>query len=63
MRTLKEELIWINEWRSPKSFLEALDRWIMYYNNSYLHSTLGYQSSVSYEDNYYRHDTLLENAC
>jgi len=63
MRTLKEELIWINEWRSSKSFLEALDRWIMYYNNSYLHSTLAYQSPVSFEDNYYRHDTLLENAC
>jgi len=63
MRTLKEELVWVNEWKSPKSFIEALDIWIEYYNNSYLHSTLGYQSPVSFEDNLKHHDTLLVNAC
>ena len=63
MRTMKEELVWINEWNSPKKFLEALDRWIDYYNNSYLHSTLGYQSPASFEEEFNRHDTRLVNAC
>jgi len=63
MRTLKEELVWINEWKSPKVFLKALDRWIGYYHNSYLHSTLGYRSPVSFEKQFNRRTTRSEKAC
>jgi len=43
--------------------LIVLDSWIVYYNNSYLHSTLGYQPPASFEDNIKHHDTFLKNAC
>jgi len=63
MRTMKEELVWINEWTSPGTFLEALDAWIDYYNNSYLHSTLGYTAPDMFEKQFNRFDTHLEKAC
>jgi len=60
---MKEELVWINEWTSPGAFFEALDRWIVYYNNSYLHSTLGYTSPARFEEQFNRLNTYLEKAC
>jgi transposase InsO family protein len=66
MRTLKEELVWINEWRTPTSFLKALDDWIERYNTSYLHSSLGYMPPNTFEQNYRKNmttNTLLKSAC
>jgi len=50
MRTMKEELVWLREWKSPKLFYDELEQWIERYNSSYLHSALGYQSSQKFED-------------
>jgi putative transposase len=33
MRTVKEELVWIREWKSPVAFMEALEEWVRKYNN------------------------------
>ena len=63
MRTMKEELVWINEWRSPKTFFEALDRWIDTYNSSYLHSSLGYKTPEQFEAQITSQNTLLKSAC
>jgi transposase InsO family protein len=63
MRTLKEELVWLREWKSPSIFFEALNSWLDEYNNSYLHSTLGYQSPVRFEQDHIGHNTLLQKAC
>lgn len=49
MRTLKEELVWINEWLSPQEFFCKLERWIEYYNNEYLHSSLKYKTPAYFE--------------
>ena len=49
MRTLKEELVWIHEWRSPSMFIQALERWVDNYNNEYLHSALNYQTPAEFE--------------
>lgn len=49
MRTLKEELVWINDWHSPNEFFYKLERWIEYYNNEYLHSSLNYQTPAYFE--------------
>jgi putative transposase len=40
-RTLKEECLWLQEWRSPCTFISALERWIDDDNEHYLHSALG----------------------
>jgi len=63
MRTLKEELVWINEWRSPGAFFTALDRWINEYNRNYLHSALGYKSPEAFEQETQGPRTLLKEAC
>ena len=66
MRTLKEELVWINEWTSPTAFFKALDQWIKQYNNSYLHSALGYMPPEKFENEFNQKQqkrTILKQAC
>jgi transposase InsO family protein len=63
MRTLKEELVWANEWRSPRAFTEALDDWIDFYNTRYLHSTLGYRSPEAVERELLNPRLPLKEAC
>jgi len=52
MRTLKEELLWVREWSSVAELTTELDRWIEYYNESYLHSVLGYRPPNQAEETY-----------
>lgn len=49
IRTLKEDFVWLNEWRTPFEFEEGLKAWINRYNNDYPHSSLGYQTPVQFE--------------
>jgi len=56
-RTMKEELIWLREWRSPFELTEALNKWVEYYNNHYLHSALGYKSPNQFEEEYRNRQT------
>jgi putative transposase len=63
LRTLKEELVWLREWTSPSVFFQAFDRWIVEYNNSYLHSALGYRSPEAFEAKHLGHVTPLAAAC
>ena len=52
MRTLKEELIWLREWRSHQEVQLALANWIEYYNEKYRHSALGYKTPRQFELDY-----------
>ncbi len=52
MRTMKEELIWSNDWLSYGQLSAALDRWVHEYNTHYLHSALGYVAASVYEKKY-----------
>ena len=51
-RTMKEELLWLREWRSPFELTDALGKWVDYYNREYLHSALGYKSPNQFEEEY-----------
>lgn len=51
-RTMKEELLWLKEWRSPFELTDDLNEWIAYYNQDYLHSALGYKSPNKFEEEY-----------
>jgi putative transposase len=64
MRTLEEELIWLREWTSPFELEEALSGWISGYNQSYLHSSLGYKTPSAYEQQWINdhQNTLLATA-
>lgn len=44
IKTLKEDCLWINEFKSFKEAKRKILEWIDYYNNEYPHSTIGYRS-------------------
>ena len=63
IRTLKEECLWLREWRSPFEVAEALTQWFESFNVSYLHSSLGYRTPAAYERaHHHSHQTLLAPA-
>ena len=52
MRTLKEELLWLEEFAGLDEAYDKISVWIDFYNKRYLHSALGYKSPVEYEQIY-----------
>lgn len=63
MRTLKEELIWLREWRDQYELSVAIDTWMETYNETWLHSALGYRTPNRFEETYnLTTRTLLEIA-
>jgi putative transposase len=64
MRTIKEELIWLREWRDASELSAAVGRWIEQYNDGWLHSALGYRTPNQTAETYnLTTRTLLQNAC
>jgi len=54
MRTIKEELIWLNDFASFEQAKDALAHWIENdYNKLYVHSTLGYMSPEEFEKQFH----------
>lgn len=50
MRTIKEELVWLKEWRSPFEFASRFERWAeVDYNQNYRHSTLKNKTPLMFE--------------
>ena len=62
IRTMKEELLWLREWKNEREFKLELDKWVEYYNKSYLHSAHGYLAPVHAEDEYYSNHASKLNA-
>ena len=56
---MKEELLWLREWTSPFELADALKEWIQYYNEEYLHSTLGYMPPNKFEEEYWNNQITL----
>jgi transposase InsO family protein len=55
MRTLKEEVIWLNEFETLQEAQDKIGRWInAFYNKLYVHSSLGYMSPEEFEASYNR---------
>ncbi len=49
IRTIKEDLIWINEWKSSSNLEEKLKAWIVKYNTNFPHSSLNYKTPDQFE--------------
>ena len=63
MRTIKEEVIWLNEFSSLEEAKEKIGHWIeVDYNKLYVHSELGYLSPEEFEEQYLRQIFLKEAA-
>ena len=58
MRTMKEELIWPRKWENESELSLALNKWVEYYNRSYLHSAYGYHSPEEKEAEFYSKNNL-----
>jgi hypothetical protein len=52
MRTLTEECLWWHEWTCPFELLQALEDWIRYDHEQYLHSALAYKTPAQFERDY-----------
>ena len=61
IRTLKEECLWLREWENLFELADELKNWTEYYNQSYLHSALGYRPPALAEADYYQGKTLLKS--
>jgi putative transposase len=61
IRTMKEECLWLNEWTNPLEMVNDLSEWVEKYNNSYLHSALGYKPPARAEAEYFE-KTLIKTA-
>lgn len=47
--TLKEDLIWLEEWESLEEAEKAITKWFDWYNTQYIHSSLNYLSPEKFE--------------
>jgi transposase InsO family protein len=61
MRTLKEELCWFSEWQSVNKLKTALDTFVEDFNNSYLHSALGYKTPNVFEQEHFENQRATLN--
>lgn len=59
IRTLKEDLIWTNEFTTPFELQGKLDEWIDNYNRDYPHSSIGYKTPCEYEREYLAKTTQI----
>ncbi len=62
IRTMKEELFWLREWKGEAELCRELDKWVEYYNRNYLHSALRYRTPIQVEEDYYKNHTSHLNA-
>lgn len=56
------ELFWLREWENERELSLELDKWVEYYNRSYLHSALGYRAPIQAEEVYYKNHSSHKNA-
>ena len=63
MRTIKEDIIWLNEFNSFEEARERIGKWIAEgYNRLYVHSQPGYLSPEEFEAEYYAKEIMKEAA-
>ena len=51
-RTIKEDLIWPNEWTSPFHLQAALDSWVVAYNTDFPHQSLRYKTPAQFNQDF-----------
>ena len=63
MRTIKEEITWLNEFGSFDEAKEKIGVWIEgWYNKVYIHSKLGYKSPEAFEAEYFAKERINKAA-
>jgi transposase InsO family protein len=54
IRTIKEELCWLQEWSSVEELATEMEKFVEYFNDNYLHSALGYKTPNAFEDEWFK---------
>lgn len=62
MRTIKEDLVWIYDWKSPLAFEAALVKWIKDYNEDFPHQSLNNKTPCQFFNQFQEQSTLLNIA-
>ena len=62
IRTIKEDLAWTRDWKSPLEFEAALVKWIKDYNEDFPHQSLNYKTPDQFFNQYQEQFTLLKSA-
>lgn len=61
IRTIKEELCWLREWASVKELAVEMEKFVEYFNESYLHSALGYRTPNAYENEWFKNNQMTRS--
>jgi transposase InsO family protein len=59
IRTMKEDLIWLREWRDPQELLVEIGKWVERYNTDYPHSALRYRTPYEFERDFFESITKV----
>jgi len=59
-RTLKEDLVWVNEWETPFLFQNVFDSWILDYNSDFPHQSLGYNTPEQFMSRFLNRKSVKE---
>jgi transposase InsO family protein len=62
IRTIKEELVYINEFDLKSEFSDAFKNWVEFYNFKYPHSALKYKSPYQVEREFVNKNRKLQRA-
>ncbi len=54
IRTIKEELIWLQEWQTVAEVAKTMPQFVEDFNEHYLHSALGYKTPNEFEKSWFR---------
>ncbi len=58
IRTIKEELCWLQEWSSVEELAIAMEKFVEYFNANYLHSALGYKTPNAFENQWFKQNQV-----
>lgn len=61
IRTIKEELCWLQEWSSVAELAVEMEKFVEYFNESYLHSTLGYKTPNAFENEWFKKNQITRS--
>ena len=62
IRTIKEELCWLREWTSVQELAVEMKKFVEYFNEQYLHSTLGYKTPNAFENEWFENNKITRSA-
>ncbi len=62
MRTMKEELLWIKEWKNIEEVEVGLNKWLSDFKNNYRHSKLNYKTVNEFKQQILSQNQLLPAA-